>query len=111
MDRVSKESKLLTRKSLKDFNILFCSQLYNPIGVYVSKKTGALYIVDQSNNRIQKWNVGDSQGVTIAGNPNGTAGMSNLLFNTPNSVALNADETYMFVADRNTSRIKMFELI
>jgi DNA-binding beta-propeller fold protein YncE len=63
------------------------------------------------NNRIQRWNAGDSQGVTIAGNPTGTAGMSNLLFNYPNSIALNAEETYMFVADRNNHQIKMFELI
>jgi hypothetical protein len=45
------------------------------------------------NNRIQKWNVGDSQSVTVADDPNGTSGMSNLLFSTPNSVALNAEET------------------
>jgi hypothetical protein len=63
------------------------------------------------NNRIQRWNVGDSEGVTVAGEPNGTSGRSNSLFNTPNSVALNAEETYLFVSDRNNNQIKMFELI
>ncbi len=79
--------------------------------MYVSKKTGAIYIADQMNNRIQKWNVGDSEGVTVAGNPNGISGRNNSLFNTPNSVALNAEETYLYVSDRNNNQIKMFELI
>ena len=77
----------------------------------MSKKTGALYIADQKNNRIQKWNRGDSQGVTVVGDPNGTGGLSDILLDVPNSVVLNAEETYLFISDRNSHRIKMFELI
>ncbi|CAF1645843.1 unnamed protein product, partial [Adineta steineri] len=79
------------------------NQLFGPIGVYVSKKTGAIYIADQNNNRIQKWIVGDSQGVTIAGSPDGISGTSSLLLNMPNAVALNEEETSFQCLNGNPS--------
>ena len=102
---------IFEKKGSENFQYFCYSQLNNPIGVYVSKKRGALYIADHNNHRIQRWNPGDSQGVTIAGNPNGTSGTSSCLFKNPNSIVLDAGERYLFIADRNNHQIKMFELI
>lgn len=99
------------KKLSKRFKYLSYSQLNIPIGIYVSRKTGALYIADRDNNRIQRWSLGESQGVTIAGDPGGNPGKSNYLFNNTNSVALDTEEKHLFAADRNNHQIKMFELI
>ena len=42
------------------------NQLGSPVGVYVAA-TGAVYIADANNNRIQRWAPGATQGVTVAG--------------------------------------------
>ncbi|CAF4217010.1 unnamed protein product, partial [Adineta steineri] len=42
-------------------------QLNTPVGVYLSKKTGAIYIADSNNHRIQRWIPRATQGVTIGG--------------------------------------------
>ena len=42
------------------------SQLWCPLGIYVDQST-ALYIADACNNRIQKWPLGSSSGITVAG--------------------------------------------
>ena len=77
----------------------------------VSKKTGAIYVSDQGNSRVQRWYEDDSHGVTIAGSPQGLAGSTSFLLNNVNPVALNAEETYLFVSDRDNHRIQMFELV
>src|SRR4051794_10315005 len=48
------------------------NQLNKPYSVCVSKKTGAVYVADTYNYRIQLWVVGATQGVAIAGDPNGS---------------------------------------
>ncbi|CAF1343244.1 unnamed protein product [Adineta ricciae] len=86
-------------------------QLYLPNDVWVSKKTGTLYIADSVNNRIQRWEKGASEGVTIAGDPYGNGGTSSTLFDVPVSITINANETYMYVTDMYNNRIQRFELI
>jgi sugar lactone lactonase YvrE len=85
-------------------------QLYNPNGVCVSKKTGAIYIADMNNNRIQRWSPGATSGVTIAGIV-GTSGTDPTLLNTPMAVALSPNETFLYVSDTNNNRVQRFELI
>jgi sugar lactone lactonase YvrE len=85
-------------------------QLNSPTGVYVSKNTGAMYIVDCNNNRIQRWNAGATSGVTIAG-IGGSSGTNATLFNTPVAVLLDPSETYMYVSDTNNNRVQRFTLI
>lgn len=49
------------------------NQLNSPAGIFVDS-TGSLYVSDTGNNRIQKWAVGATSGVTVAGgNGEGTA--------------------------------------
>jgi DNA-binding beta-propeller fold protein YncE len=86
-------------------------QLNYPTGVKVSKKTGAIYIADWGNNRIQRWQPGATEGVTIAGDPYGTSGNSATQLSDPSGLALNTNETQIYVTDRSNNRIQRFQLI
>ncbi len=86
-------------------------QLNLPYGVYISKKTKAIYIADTANNRVQRWNQGDQSGVTIAGDPNGNSGSNATMLNGPSGIALNDEETFLYVADTNNNRIQRFQLV
>lgn len=67
--------------------------------------------MDQLNHRLQRWFIGENQGVTIAGNPNGTIGNTSWTLNTPNNVLVNEDDSCLFISDRLNNRIQMFKLI
>jgi sugar lactone lactonase YvrE len=86
-------------------------QLNGPCALWVSNKTGTMYIVDGNNNRIQRWNKGAKIGVTIAGDPNGNAGTTATMLNSPSGITINADETRMYITDSSNSRIQRFDLI
>ncbi|UJR07952.1 hypothetical protein I4U23_012231 [Adineta vaga] len=86
-------------------------QLKWPYGVWVSSKTGAVYIADSWNNRIQRWDVGATSGVTIAGNPNGVAGNNATMLNNPYRITANANETFLYITDTWNKRIQRFPLI
>jgi sugar lactone lactonase YvrE len=85
-------------------------QLNGPNGVCVSKNTGAIYIADTNNNRIQRWSPGATSGVTIAGIV-GTNGTGSTLLNSPVAVALSSNESFLYVSDTNNNRVQRFELI
>jgi sugar lactone lactonase YvrE len=84
-------------------------QLNQPEGVYVSKKTGDIYIADQANNRIQRWSPGATTGVTITGIA-GVSGTNATMLNAPAHVILDANETYLYVSDTNNHRVQRFSL-
>jgi sugar lactone lactonase YvrE len=86
-------------------------QFNTPADVWVSKTTGAIYIADQYNNRIQRWTKGASTGVTLAGSPNGSAGTDSTHLFFPYSLVINADQTRMYVSDSWNKRIQRFDLI
>jgi DNA-binding beta-propeller fold protein YncE len=83
------------------------NQLNKPQGVYVSRKTGNVYIADTGNNRIQLWAVNATEGVTIAGGSYGTGPNG---FNGPTGVALDVSETYLYVADQANHRVQRFNI-
>jgi sugar lactone lactonase YvrE len=86
------------------------NQLDTPYDVCVSKKTGAIYIADTNNHRIQRWSPGATSGVTIVGIA-GTSGTASTLLNTPVVVALSPNETFLYVSDLLNNRVQRFELI
>ncbi len=86
------------------------NQLNTPNGVCVSKKTGAIYIADTNNNRIQRWSPGATSGVTIVGIA-GTSGTASTLLNRPVVVALSPNETFLYVSDFYNNRVQRFQLI
>jgi len=87
------------------------NQLYKPSYIRLSNKTGAMYIADYANHRIQRWQQGATSGVTIAGNPYGHGGSNATMLYYPIGLAINANETLMYVTDTNNRRIQRFQLI
>lgn len=85
-------------------------QLSFPTGMYVSRKTGAIYIADSANDRITRWNAGATSGVTIVGIDQ-QSGTSPMLLNNPIHVIMNLNETLLYVCDSNNNRIQRFQLI
>ncbi|CAF1158825.1 unnamed protein product [Adineta steineri] len=64
----------------------------------------SLYIADFINNRIQKWMINASNGTTVAGLSNATAGASSIALNLPVSVVLDSNDN-MYFTDRNNHRV------
>jgi hypothetical protein len=85
-------------------------QLNAPIGVRLSKRTGAIYIADSNNHRIQRWIPGATNGVTITG-VTGLSGTNATLLNQPRHLFLSLNETQLYVSDGNNHRVQRFELI
>lgn len=86
-------------------------QLNRPNSVWVSKKTKAIYIVEANNHRVQRWSSGASSGVTVAGSSQGISGSNATMFNIPHGLAVNANETIMYITDGVNQRIQRFDLI
>lgn len=86
-------------------------QLSNPVDIRLSKKTGAMYIVEAGNHRIQRWEQGAAQGVTVVGSPTGFWGTTATRLRSPSGMALNVNETYMYVVDQDNNRVQRFRLI
>ena len=72
------------------------------MGLYVDA-SGNVYVSDAGNNRVQRWMVGDTVGVTIAGG-NG-AGSLNTQLNFPTGIFVDKD-TNLFVADATNNRVQ-----
>ena len=86
-------------------------QLNMPNGIWVSKTTGAIYIADEGNHRIQRWSRGASSGVTVAGSPSGRSGSDATRFNSPHELFVNSEETCIYVTDGLNRRVQRFDLI
>lgn len=86
------------------------NQLYRPTDIRISRLDGSIYIADASNNRIQKWQINATSGITFAGNPNGIAGRTPYLFNSSYSLAIDYAEKYLYVSDNVNNRIQRFSL-
>ena len=74
-------------------------QLHSPWGIFVDVNFD-LYVADAGNNRIQRFQLGQLNGTTVAGN--GTP--DTLMLNYPTDVILDADG-YLYIADNENHRI------
>jgi len=86
------------------------NQLNYPSAICLSRLDGSLYIVDDSNNRIQKWAQNATFGTTVAGSPNGILGTTPYLLNNPYGIAIDDEENYLYVSDGMNNRIQRFSL-
>lgn len=75
------------------------NQLKSPRGIFVDEKL-TLYVADTENNRIQRFLVGQSNGVTVAG----VDASSSFPLQGPTSIVLDADG-YLFLVDSNNHRL------
>ena len=80
------------------------NQLNIPTGIWIDGSE-KLYIADQNNNRIVKWDTGAATGVVIAGGKGAGSALSQL--NSPQGVWLDGSGN-LFVADKNNNRILAF---
>ncbi|CAF1350038.1 unnamed protein product [Adineta ricciae] len=86
------------------------NQLNSPAGICVTRDGQTLYVADYNNNRIMKWNIGDTQGSLVAGSATGIPGKTAQLLNGPADLAFDPTETYLYVSDYNNRRIQRFRL-
>ena len=76
------------------------SMLLNaPWGIFIDIDF-TLYVADSNNNRIQRFNFGQSSGVTVAG----STAAGTIALRTPTGVVLDADG-YLFIVDTDNFRI------
>lgn len=87
------------------------NQLNFPINILLSEVDDSIYIADFFNNRVQKWFLNSSVGITVAGSLSGLAGQTASLVNRAYDIALSEDESYLYVTDRNNSRIQRYDLM
>lgn len=80
--------------------------LNSPEGIYVDGTSGAVYVADYANNRIQKWLKNASEGTTVAGLSTGEAGSDLETLSYPTAVRVDDDTQVVYVADSDNNRIQ-----
>lgn len=78
------------------------NQLFWPWGIHVDITLSFVYIADTYNNRIQRWTIGGSVGVTMCGGFGLGSGLHQL--NSPTSVTVDSFG-YMYISDSGNHRI------
>ncbi|CAF1215223.1 unnamed protein product [Adineta steineri] len=86
------------------------NQLNFPSVIHISQRDNSYYICDYHNNRIQKWLIGATYGVTIAGSSTGVGGSALNLLNGPYDIWVDPNATYMLVSDSNNCRVQKYLL-
>ncbi|CAF1501941.1 unnamed protein product, partial [Adineta ricciae] len=74
--------------------------LYDPKGIFVDAKFN-LYVADCGNNRVQKFEPGQLDGITVAGD---SLSNQTIQLNCPSGIALDSQK-YLFIVDSNNHRI------
>ncbi|CAF1124663.1 unnamed protein product [Adineta steineri] len=86
------------------------NQLNFPSAIHVSQVDNSYYICDYHNHRIQKWVIGATYGVTIAGSSTGVAGSALNLLNGPYDIWVDPNATYVLISDANNCRVQKYLL-
>ncbi|CAF3714658.1 unnamed protein product [Rotaria sordida] len=64
-------------------------------------------VADTTNNRIQRWTIGNTPGVTVAGQAGGGGGTGATLLSGPQGVAFDSNDN-IYVADTANSRVQFW---
>ncbi|CAF1406285.1 unnamed protein product [Adineta steineri] len=79
------------------------NQLYHPMGIFVTEKTGNLYVADYVNQCVRRWSPGSKAGVVVAGGNFPGTDLNQL--NYPSSVFVDDDERQIYVGDSINARV------
>ena len=81
-------------------------QCSGPVGIAYNTTTGYLYIVDQGNDRVQRWSTAGTFVDTF-----GSAGSGNGQFSAATGIAVSSDGSKIWVADGVLDRVQMFNAL
>ncbi|CAF2510480.1 unnamed protein product [Rotaria sp. Silwood2] len=76
-----------------------------PFGMALDATASNVYITDQYNNRVQKWAIGGSTGLTVAGQSNAATGSNANELHIPCGIVLDSTGGF-YVADSNNYRVQ-----
>lgn len=93
----------ITLAGLTGFTGTNSSQLATPYSMALDV-SNTLYIADRNNNRVQKFLMGSSTGVTIAGQSNGTGGIALDMLNQPSDLDVDSSGN-IYVVDSHNHRV------
>ncbi|CAF0947181.1 unnamed protein product [Rotaria sordida] len=79
-------------------------KLNNPWGIYVDSSY-SLYIADRNNHRVQRWDSGAANGITVGGDTSGTSGSFSYLLNNPTGVMVD-QYGFIYILDTGNSRVQ-----
>ena len=82
------------------------SQLNQPTDIAISS-SGALYIVEFGNHRVNKWSVGASSGQTVAGQADASFNSTSPFLHFPAGLYLDSDDN-VYVTDTTNSRVQFW---
>ena len=82
------------------------SQLNQPVDIVI-QASKTLYVVEYQGHRVQKWTVGKSSGVTVAGEANGAYGTNATDLYNPTSIYVDS-ENNLYVSDGANCRVQLF---
>jgi DNA-binding beta-propeller fold protein YncE len=89
-----------------DLNSSLDERLFSPLGIYIDKNDGSLYIADCFYDRIQKWPKGGAKGTTVAGASSYTPGVVTELLSCPSAVLVDEEINMMYIVDAVNKRIQ-----
>ena len=78
-------------------------QLDSPYAVCVSAVTGAIYITDFGNHRIQRWDASSDKGVTVMTDSNAIVPLQ-----SPTDIKLDPSDQYLLVSETSANRVWRF---
>ncbi|UJR16434.1 hypothetical protein I4U23_003336 [Adineta vaga] len=81
-------------------------RLYFPANFYLNSESNVLYITDTMNNRIQKWNLSSSEGITVAGANDGHSGNDASTLANPLYVWVDETTNIIYIVDTDNDRIQ-----
>jgi len=83
--------------------------LNEPQGIVIGKTSGAVYVADLLNHRIQKWPKNALEGVTVAGSSEGYPGSDNSSLNRPFGLRVDEETNIVYIADLMNNRIQRWK--
>lgn len=88
---------------------MFSNRLSFPT-IVTTDSIGNVYIASLACHNVMKWAPNATNGIVIAGSPLGLSGSNASFLTCPHGLALDEINGYLYVADRNNSRIQRFAI-